>query len=254
VAYSSTTPTICSVSGSTVTGLLAGICTVAANQSGNTTYAAAQQVTQSITVDAIPTFDLLQGWNLLGNGQVQPLPVANVFSDKLLVTTVWKWDVVASGWQFYTPSMDAVALQNHADSKGYGVLKSINAGEGFWVNAAKPFSVGQANGSAITGAAFRQGQPYALKAGWNLIADGNALSPQDFNRALSDPLPDVAAIPRNLITLWAWDTGLSQWYFYSPELDANGTLGQYTAGKGYLDFAANGKLLTPGLGFWVNKP
>jgi hypothetical protein len=254
VTYSSTTPTICSVSGSTVTGLLPGICTVAANQSGNTSYAAAQQVTQSITVDANPTFDVLAGWNLLGNGQDQPLPVASVFGDKLLVTSVWKWDVVASGWQFYTPSMDAVALQNYARGKGYGVLEIINAGEGFWVNVAKSFSVGQANGSAINAAAFQPGQPYALKTGWNLIANGYALSPQDFNRALSDPLPDVAVIPRNLITLWAWDAGLSLWCFYSPELDANGTLGQYTAGKGYLDFAARGKLLTPGLGFWVNKP
>jgi len=28
----------------------------------------------------------------------------------------------------------------------------------------------------------------------------------------------------------------------------------YTAGKSYLDFAATGKLLGAGLGFWVNKP
>ncbi len=50
VAFSSTTPTICSVSGSTVTALAAGTCTVAADQSGNATFAAATQVTQSIEI------------------------------------------------------------------------------------------------------------------------------------------------------------------------------------------------------------
>ncbi|MBP9907029.1 MAG: hypothetical protein KBF66_15875, partial [Rhodoferax sp.] len=50
VTFSSTTPTICSVSGNNVTGLLAGTCTVAVNQSGNASFAAAPQVTLNITV------------------------------------------------------------------------------------------------------------------------------------------------------------------------------------------------------------
>ena len=50
VSYSSLTPGVCSVSGSTVTGLAAGTCTVAANQSGSGGYSAAAQVTQDITV------------------------------------------------------------------------------------------------------------------------------------------------------------------------------------------------------------
>ena len=56
VTFSTTaTPTICSVSGSTVTGLAAGTCTVAANQLGNSTYNAATQVTQNITVKVAQT-------------------------------------------------------------------------------------------------------------------------------------------------------------------------------------------------------
>jgi alpha-tubulin suppressor-like RCC1 family protein len=54
VTFSSTTPTICSVSGNTVTGLTAGTCTIAADQAGNANYSAAPQVTQSITVTAAP--------------------------------------------------------------------------------------------------------------------------------------------------------------------------------------------------------
>ncbi|MDH3342387.1 MAG: fibronectin type III domain-containing protein [Gammaproteobacteria bacterium] len=50
VTFGSTTPSVCSVSGSTVTGIIAGTCTIAANQAGNTNYSAAPQATQSITV------------------------------------------------------------------------------------------------------------------------------------------------------------------------------------------------------------
>ena len=50
VVLTSTTTDICTVSGTTVTGLSVGSCVVAANQAGTTTYAAATQVTQSITV------------------------------------------------------------------------------------------------------------------------------------------------------------------------------------------------------------
>jgi len=50
VSFTSATPGVCSVSGSAVTGIAAGACTIAANQAGNVNYNAATQVTQSITV------------------------------------------------------------------------------------------------------------------------------------------------------------------------------------------------------------
>ena len=50
VTFSSLTPSICSVSGSTVTGLGTGACTVAANQTGNSSTSAAPQVTQNVSV------------------------------------------------------------------------------------------------------------------------------------------------------------------------------------------------------------
>jgi len=55
VAFSSTTPTICSAFGSTVTGIASGTCTVAADQTGNATYAAAIQVRQNINIAALST-------------------------------------------------------------------------------------------------------------------------------------------------------------------------------------------------------
>ncbi len=52
VAYSSTTPSICSVDGSSgaLTLLAMGTCTIAADQAGNGTYEAAPQVTQNVAV------------------------------------------------------------------------------------------------------------------------------------------------------------------------------------------------------------
>ncbi|MDD4964543.1 MAG: FG-GAP-like repeat-containing protein [Gallionella sp.] len=52
VSFSTTTSTICSVSGSTVTGLAVGTCTVAANQAGDATYQPATQVVQAIAINA----------------------------------------------------------------------------------------------------------------------------------------------------------------------------------------------------------
>ena len=53
VAFSSLSTSICSVSGTAVTGISAGTCTIAANQSGNSTYNAAPQVTQDITIGKV---------------------------------------------------------------------------------------------------------------------------------------------------------------------------------------------------------
>ena len=50
VSFSSNTPSVCTVSGGTVTGNALGICVVAASQPGNFLYAAAPQATQSFRV------------------------------------------------------------------------------------------------------------------------------------------------------------------------------------------------------------
>lgn len=59
VAYTSTTPAICTVSGTTVTMVVAGTCTIAANQAGNATYVAAPQVTQTIALSNAATGNVL---------------------------------------------------------------------------------------------------------------------------------------------------------------------------------------------------
>ncbi|MBX9793299.1 MAG: IPTL-CTERM sorting domain-containing protein, partial [Burkholderiaceae bacterium] len=50
--FSSLTASICTVAGNTVTLLAVGTCTIAADQAGNASYAAAPQVAQSFSVTA----------------------------------------------------------------------------------------------------------------------------------------------------------------------------------------------------------
>jgi hypothetical protein len=249
VTFATTTPTICTVTGNTVTALAVGNCTVAADQAGDANYAAATQAIQSITVgQGTQSLSFSLGWNLLGNSLNQILSVVPTFTDTAIVTTVWKWDVTVPGWQFYAPSMTPTELQTYVTSKGYGVLSSINPGEGYWVNAKVAGSLGAQSGSAYTLTSA------SLATGWNLVATSTDVTPSTFNISLSATPPSQGTIPINLTTLWAWDNPLSQWYFYAPGLEASGGLGAYTSGKGYLDFNATGKTLGNGVGFWVNKP
>ena len=55
VTFTSTTTGVCTVSGTTVTGVGAGTCNISANQAGNANYNAATQVTGSITVNCFVT-------------------------------------------------------------------------------------------------------------------------------------------------------------------------------------------------------
>jgi hypothetical protein len=55
VTFTSTTTSICTVSGTTATFIASGTCTIDANQAGNSTYVAATMVPQSFTVNPAPT-------------------------------------------------------------------------------------------------------------------------------------------------------------------------------------------------------
>lgn len=53
VSLSSATPSVCSISGTTVTGMSVGTCTINANQAGNGNYNAAAQAVQSFSIAAV---------------------------------------------------------------------------------------------------------------------------------------------------------------------------------------------------------
>lgn len=56
ITYSSLAPAVCSVSGTTVSMVAPGVCTLAANQAGDAAYDAAAQATQTVAIDGIKTF------------------------------------------------------------------------------------------------------------------------------------------------------------------------------------------------------
>lgn len=81
VAYSSKTPVICTVNGAEVTALAVGVCTIAANQAGNSQILAAPEVTARTTVGAKNT---LSPFALTVTGVTA---CANEASNNLLCTT-----------------------------------------------------------------------------------------------------------------------------------------------------------------------
>ena len=214
-----------------------------------TTTASTTTTTNASTGGGQVTLNVAVGWNLIGNSASGVLNVASAFGDSTKVTTVWKWIAGGAKWAFFAPSLAGQQLIDYAATKGYEVLTTVSGGEGFWVNAKTAFTAQLPSGTAVTSASYRS----SLVSGWNLISIGDSKTPSEFNSALSATPPASGVIPLNLTTLWAWDAALTNWYFYAPSLDANGGLGNYIAGKGYLDFGTT-KTLGPGVGFWVNKP
>jgi hypothetical protein len=74
VTFASQTPLTCSVAAGTVTFMAAGLCTVAADQAGNTTYSAALQQTQGITIEVRPQAPQSITFAALGNKLVGAAP------------------------------------------------------------------------------------------------------------------------------------------------------------------------------------
>jgi alpha-tubulin suppressor-like RCC1 family protein len=190
------------------------------------------------------------GWNLLGNPINQSITVVSKFGDTSKVNSVWKWDTSKANWQFYSPGLDAAALQSYVTSKGYGVLTEISPGDGYWVHAKVQADLGSMCGSSIN---LRQS---SLSSGWNLVSTASPISAKEFNLTLSTTPPTAGQVPINMTSLWAWDANQTNWYFYAPSLDAQGgsVLSEYISSKTYKDFTSNGKTLGNGVGIWVNRP
>jgi len=212
--------------------------------------------TTTTTLAGGTSASLSSGWNLLGNGMSDAITVSSAFGDANLVSTVWKWIASTSTWAFYTPSL-ADGGAAYGSGKGYSFLTSIGAGEGFWVNAKSPFTL-QLSGTPVLTSRFADALVSAsngLPTGWSLIATGESQTPAQFANAIAlNPPAAGTSVATSIVTLWAWDAGLSNWYFYAPTLANSGALTSYVNDKGYLDFATTNKKLGNGIGFWVNKP
>jgi hypothetical protein len=261
--YSSITPQVCNVSGFTVTGMGNGVCTIQVDLLGDSNFNSAQ-ATYTFTVSG---FDIVSGWNLLGNSINTPISAAATFVSNSGVVSVWKWmstgtspGITYPTWAFYTPSLAPDALAQYAASKGYDVLTAINGGEGFWVKAEVPLTLELPQGTSITSTAFADQATGSnnLQPGWSLIATGDNPSAKVFANRIAVTPPASGTAATSLTTLWAWDSKSANWYFYAPSLDNAGTLLSYISGMNYLDFSGtattSAKTLDPITGFWVNHP
>jgi hypothetical protein len=192
------------------------------------------------SISSATTLSITSGWNLVGNSNNVPITASSIFNSQTDVSTIWKWETTGTNasitypaWAFYSPALSTSDLATYAASKGYDVLTTINAGEGFWVNAKTNFT-----------ASLPAGSSYSLKTsnlttGWNLVATGDNVTPASFSTNVG-----------NVNTLWSWDASNNAWYFYAPALASNNNMASYIASKGYKDF---GNLtMDNGLGFWVN--
>lgn len=222
-----------------------------------------------------PTLVLAPGWNLAGNGVETPIAVATNFNYPSTIATIWKW--VTSGtaaginypaWAFYSPTQSDGG-QAYAASKGYDFLTTINAGEGFWVNAKTAFTVPLASGTGVQSSSFTPalaatpGGRHALPHRWSLIAAGDSPTPTRFDASIATvqsapPATGSTGVYTNLTTLWAWDAAQQRWYFWAPSLVNSGGLTSYIGNNNYLDFATMPSTpagtLAPTTGFWVNMP
>ena len=232
--------------GSTATDMVANgnIRAVATIPGATTSASCVVGGTLSVALSVVP------GWNLLGNPVNQSIAVAAKFGDTVKVNSVWKWDSTTAKWQFYSPSLSATELQSYAASQGYAVLSEIQAGDGFWVSAKVQADLGTLSGAAIN---LRES---SLASGWNLVSTASLVTPQHFNLSLSTTPPTLGQVPINMTSLWAWDSAQSNWFFYAPSMEAAGgnALADYIAAQRYQDFAAGGKTLGNGAGFWVQRP
>ncbi|WP_205750431.1 IPTL-CTERM sorting domain-containing protein [Diaphorobacter sp. HDW4B] len=124
VTYSSTTPSVCTISGTLVTKQAVGTCTIAANQAADNNWSAAPQTTQSISITAgtnTITFPAQGGQTYFTGGSFTVNPVATA-SSGLAVT-----------YGSSTPTVCSVSGTNvQMISAGTCTITANQAGDATW--------------------------------------------------------------------------------------------------------------------------
>jgi sugar lactone lactonase YvrE len=124
VTFTSTTTSVCSVSGSTVTIVATGTCSITANQAGNATYSAASPVTQSFTVNPLPAPVL--SWPANGAAGVMLLP-----------TLKWGASSGATSYDVYFGTAASPPLVTNVTSTSYGAATLASNTTYHWKIVAK---------------------------------------------------------------------------------------------------------------------
>lgn len=183
------------------------------------------------------------GWNLLGNGGNQTIPVNAMNFPSSQFASLWQWDAAALQWQFYSPAMSAEELASFTTTKDFAPLSTIGPGAGFWVNAVTASALPMPVSIPISAMwLVNKFNNSTFPAGWNLLGLGQALTPAELFSAFATNPPDLgqdSGDPQpgsGNSSLWAWDNLTGKWRFYAPAMAADGSLDSYIVSKGFEPF------------------
>jgi len=105
VTFASNTPSVCTVSGVTVTLVAVGTCSITARQAGNSNYAAAAPVTQSFTVNAVSQTNIIT-WTLQNVTFAKGENVSGWFQVDTSVPEIYAWNLTFGGLPSYDPTSE----------------------------------------------------------------------------------------------------------------------------------------------------
>ena len=171
VTFASNTLSVCTVSGSAVTAVAAGTCSITASQAGNATYSAATPVTHTLRIVGAETitFDPIPNQTL----GVSPFQIAAQAAGgvpvSLASTTPQVCAVASTSVRLLSAGTCSIKAAQIGDA---GIAASTALTRSFTVSAAKP-------SGALTGAGFSLG----------ILSSPEALAAGDFN---GDGIPDIA--------------------------------------------------------------
>ena len=237
VTFSSQTTGVCTVAGSTVTGVSAGTCTIAANQASNSNYTAAPQVTQSfsigqgsqsITFGAAPTIVVAGSGSVSATGGASGNPVT--FSSQ----TTGVCTVAGSTVTGVSAGTCTIAA-NQASNSNYTAAPQVT----------QSFSIGQGSQSITFGAA-----PTIVVAGTGAVSatGGASGNPVTFSSQTTGVCTvagsTVTGVGAGTCTIAANQAGTSN-YTAAPQVTQSFSIGQ---GSQSITFGAAPTIVFPGTG------
>jgi MBG domain (YGX type) len=211
------------LSGNSLTITGKGSIVVKASQGGNSSYSAATEVQQTITV-------LPKALTITASDVSRAYGAANPATPGFTAPALVSGDVISGVVYTFASGASSTAGigTTYAITPSTAVFSSGNA-----ANYAITYFAGTLS---IAGAASAAN--ISLVAGWNLL--GNSVEASlDVTTVFSDST--------QVATVWKWAPATSKWAFYAPSMNAT-DLASYAAGKGYIVLGA----VSAGEGFWVN--
>lgn len=237
-------------------------------------------------VSSIEYLEFEKGWNLVSFEILPEDPsIENVFPKGALnnIISIWGW--TEDSWSFYSPQEDDFG-KSYAEKKGFGMLKELSLGKGYWVNLNKSLTINFADSNpaltvcksgcdapsltqalnGITNEKKIKILPGVYEEDWSDLFDaslpniiiegsGNTLSLKSgWNLIGFNSLQEAVSLNEfldaagkdNFISIWGWDTDKNKWEVSVLGDDDGGEFYASSKGFGFLEEIA------PKKGYWIN--